>query len=189
MSALPVLPALVREPRWVIEGAHDYLTERIWDEARPPLVVVGMNPGKAQPTTGTYVGQYIDRITRIAVKHDYGGVVLLNIWTIADSDSDRALAHPDKVGPRADEILHEVLAAHPGVPILGAWGDRIAKVDDLTGNRLRLFIELAGQYNRPITCVGVNGGGGQPRHLSSFRPFNLDAIALLPWQANHQPTA
>ena len=88
------LPELVREPRWVVEGDHDYLTEMIWNATLPPLVVVGMNPGKAQPTSTNYVGQYIERAMLIAQRHGFGGLVLVNHWTIAESNSTRALAAP-----------------------------------------------------------------------------------------------
>ena len=170
---------LIRPPVWDTEDGHDYLTERIWDLDRPPLVVVGMNPGRAQ--RGDTVGQYVTRVTQIAHKFDFGGLILLNHWTIAESDSTRALAAPVKVGPRADAVLHEVLAAHAGVPVLGAWGDAVAHVDDLCGYRVRTFIELAASYDRPIVCVGINGASGQPKHLSSFRPFVLAEVELLPW--------
>lgn len=175
----PMNPDLIRLPVWDIEDGHDYLTERIWDLDRPPLVVVGMNPGRAQ--RGDTVGQYVTRVTQIARKFDFGGLILLNHWTIAESDSTRALAAPVKVGPRADAVLHEVLAADAGVPVLGAWGDAVAHVDDLCGYRVRTFIELAASYDRPIVCVGINGASGQPKHLSSFRPFVLADVELLPW--------
>jgi hypothetical protein len=81
-------------------------------------------------------------------------------------------------------VLHEVLAAHRGVPVLGAWGDAVAHVDDLCGYRVRLFLDLAAEYDRPILCVGVNGGAGQPRHLSWFRPFVLDDVQLLAWPSS-----
>jgi hypothetical protein len=71
-----VLPDLVRPPVWDIEDGHDYLTLRIWDVALPPLVVVGMNPGKPQ-TTSSYVGQYIERGTLIAVRFGFGGLTLV----------------------------------------------------------------------------------------------------------------
>lgn len=174
------LPDLVRPPVWDIEDGHDYLTLRIWDVALPPLVVVGMNPGKPQ-TTSSYVGQYIQRATLIAVRFGFGGLMLVNHWTIAESDSTRALAAPVKVGPRADAVLHEVLAANRGVPVLGAWGDAVAHVDDLCGYRVRRFLDLAAEYDRAILCVGVNEGSGQPRHLSWFRPFDLEKLQLLAW--------
>src|SRR3954447_24635312 len=79
------LPDLVRPPVWDIEDGHDYLTLRVWDVALPPLVVVGMNPGKPQTTT-SYVGQYIQRATLIAVRFGFGGFTLVNHWTIAESD-------------------------------------------------------------------------------------------------------
>lgn len=165
----------------MVEDGHDYLTERIWDLALPVLDLVGMNPGKAQPSTSVYVGQYIERATLIAERHGFGGIHLLNHWTIAESDSTRALAAPVKIGPRADEFLHEALAAQPGVPLLGVWGNAVAHVDDLTGYRVRTFVDLAARYDRPILCVGINSGGGHPRHLSWFRPFVLDDVKLLEW--------
>lgn len=140
-----------------------------------------MNPGKAQPSTSVYVGQHIERATLIAERHDFGGIRLLNHWTIVESDSTRALAAPVKVGPRADEFLHHVLAAQPGVPLLGVWGNAVAHVDDLTGYRVRTFVDLAARYERPILCVGITSGGGHARDLSWFRPFVLDDVKLLEW--------
>lgn len=172
-------PDLIQPPVWDIEDGHDYLTERVWDLDRPPLVVMGMNPGRVSPNSNS-IGRYVTRATQIASKFGFGGLVLLNHWTIAESDSTRALAAPIKVGPRADAVLHEVLGAHRGVPILGAWGDAVAHVDDLCGYRVRTFIETSATYDRPIVCVGVNGSG-QPKHLSSFRPFVLDDVELLSW--------
>lgn len=100
-------------------GAYRYSLTRQWDDARPSLGWVMLNPSKADakkndPTVRRCIG--------FAKRWHYGGIVVRNLYALRATDPRELAIHPDPVGPLNDDEL--ALAAFAEPVTMLAWGAR-----------------------------------------------------------------
>jgi hypothetical protein len=57
---------------------------RVWDGTRPDLIVIGMNPSQADETDNDPT---VERCQRRARLRGYGGLIMLNMQDIIETDS------------------------------------------------------------------------------------------------------
>lgn len=135
-----------------------YSLTRIWDESKPVLVVIGLNPSTADekkndPTVTREIG--------FAQLWGYGGLLKVNAFAYRATDPKELLQLlkcdllERAIGPENDRVLREACA---GRAVLAAWGT-IATVRNRS-DQVEKILEEAGAR---VRCLGRNKDG-TPKH-------------------------
>jgi len=102
-------------------GTYRYILRRIWDENRPPLVFVMLNPSTADgfdddPTMRRCIG--------FAQRENAGGMVVVNLFAFRSPYPEDLKTTSDPVGPENDQHLLDVFtqAKAQGSTVICAWG-------------------------------------------------------------------
>lgn len=127
-----------------------YTLTRTWDETRPSLLFVLLNPSTADaqrddPTKRRGMG--------FARRWGYGRVVFVNLFAYRSTDPKALRQAADPIGPRNDFYIKREAAVADRIVcawgVHGTWMDRDRAVMDL--------------LPRPLYCLGLTKAG-QPRH-------------------------
>jgi hypothetical protein len=141
-------------------GTYRYWLTRTWDDARPPLAVVGLNPSTADAEQDDPT---IRRCMGFAWAWGHGGLVMLNLFALRSTDPKGLRRAFDPVGPANDATL---LEATKGRRVLCAWGahgtycDRNRRVLDLFND---MDMADGADAARDLVCLGTTQDG-HPRH-------------------------
>lgn len=99
-------------------GRYRYALRRVWDDARPLVLFIGLNPSTADGTRD-------DNTSRVCIHYakrwGFGGLLLGNLFAWRATDPAALRAVPDPVGPRNDARLQALQDA--AVLVVCAWGD------------------------------------------------------------------
>jgi hypothetical protein len=107
-----------------IDGkAVRYSLSALWDDGRPILFGIGLNPSKARATTGDST---VNRVLELAAREGYGGLFWTNLGGQMETNSRLFVSGGRQAGSRNSEQLQRVLGRlHPREPardVLIAWG-------------------------------------------------------------------
>ncbi|MBB4574441.1 DUF1643 domain-containing protein [Rhizobium lentis] len=130
---------------------------RVWDAAKPILVVCMLNPSDADhtrndPTVLALIG--------FAKLWGYGGILIVNLHAWRSSSPKEMMQAKDSIGPRCDDYIDRafIIARHQNTPMLAAWG---AGGDYL--GRDRWLMTRARQQLVDLVCLGLTKDGF-PKH-------------------------
>lgn len=135
-----------------------YELRRIWDGARPLLVVCMLNPSTADHEK--------DDPTILALMHfarswGYGGLLIVNLFAFRSSSPLALLAETDPFGPMNGDFIDAAMAyaAGNGGRLLAAWGNG-GDMDD----RAAWFCSRAYHVHQlELICLGTTRSGA-PKH-------------------------
>ena|GEM_PF-126892 len=96
---------------------YRYALYRIWNEKKPFVMFVGLNPSTANEKTNDPT---VARCVRFADSWDYGGMVMTNTFAYVSTDPNALLAIPDTIGLENNSYLAKT-AKEAGI-IVCAWG-------------------------------------------------------------------
>ncbi len=155
------------------DKTHRYRLWRTWDESKPPLVMVMLNPSIADEEQNDPT---VERCQRRAMAMGHGGLQVVNIFALVSTDPGGLYTHPDPVGSENDAaILDAVKGA--GL-VLAAWGTH--------GRHVGRAVEVVNLLRRADVqpyCLGQNADGS-PKHPLYVgydvepRPYSLDCAVL-----------
>jgi hypothetical protein len=129
---------------------YRYELWRIWDEAKPLVMFIGLNPSTANETEADPT---IESVTRISRFNGYGGFYMMNCWAyIATKPEDL------KINPMSEQINNDLLTINASKckDVVCAWGN-FKIVHDLGRDE-----ELKAMFPRAL-CIGRNQNGS-PKH-------------------------
>lgn len=137
-------------------GTYRYSLVRRWDQSKPYLPFVMLNPSTADATTDDPT---IRRCVSFAKREDAGGVVVVNLYALRATDPKRLREVDDPVGPLNGRVIYDaaMVAAEADMPVICAWG-----VNDITqaaGGALAQAREAGAR----TMCLGKTTEG-HPRH-------------------------
>lgn len=137
-------------------GQYRYSLVRQWDQNKPYLPFVMLNPSTADATVDDPT---IRRCMSFAKREGCGGVVVVNLYALRSTDPRRLREVKDPVGPLNGRVIYDAatVAAEAGVPIICAWG-----AHDITQAASGALAQ-ARQVGVKIMCLGKTAGG-YPRH-------------------------
>ncbi|MEO0622810.1 MAG: DUF1643 domain-containing protein [Pseudomonadota bacterium] len=96
---------------------------RIWDHKKPLLICIGMNPSKAYETDNDPT---VERTDRRARERGYGGLIMLNMQDVIETDSrklDQMPAEERCTSANVGQLIAALDMAQAGeADILCAWG-------------------------------------------------------------------
>lgn len=150
-------------------GTYRYALWRIWDVSRPLWMMVLLNPSKA---TEEEDDPTITRCTRRAQKGGAGGLVVVNAGAIRETDSSKACASPDPIGPHNEAWVRSLI---PTCSLhIAGWGPKAALFGG--GDRiLHIFRTL----DVPLYALSFNkdGSPSHPLYLS----YDLQPERITAW--------
>lgn len=170
-------------------GRHRFTLTRLWDELRPLVVFIGLNPSKADgesddPTARKYEG--------FARRWGHGGYITLNLFSLVSTDPEGLAGLYPMTGP--DEALDREAKFHLVAQtnhrrIVAAWGSH--PIIKETGRADYVLALLAGKR---IECLGLTSVDKQPRHAlyapyaKPLEVYREGAVPPLPPPAAEQMT-
>lgn len=123
-----------------------YTLTRTWDQDRPVIAYVGLNPSYANE-------KRLDRTTQKCVKwaerDGYGKYVMLNLFGFVSTLPEGLLTAPDRVGPENDEWIAKTFAE--ASTVVFCWGATLSK---LTADRIEIVRKLADEAGLNPLCPG-----------------------------------
>lgn len=131
-------------------GKYRYVLWRIWDESKPKVMFIGLNPSTANENTNDPT---INRVIGMGKKWGYGGVYMLNLFTVISANPEILLTAED---PARDADWFLKVFASCCEDIIFAWGafpeaaDRAKEVIAMFPNAKALIINKDGSPRHPL---------------------------------------
>lgn len=136
-------------------GRWRYSLTRVWDEKKPTLCVVGLNPSTADelvddPTLRRCVG--------FASTWGYGSLVLVNVYAYRATEPSvlRMLDRATRIGPDNAEHIRKAIL---GRTVLAAWGGWGGMLDADWLDQVRGMLK----WSKQLLALGLTANR-QPRH-------------------------
>lgn len=129
---------------------YRYVLWRVWDESRPMIAFVGLNPSTANESKNDPT---IRRVISMAKGWGYGGVYMLNFFAIVTPCPEELAKTDDQIGDN-DRYLEEYLAKSE--KIVMAYGsfkeakERAQQVIKMIENCFALHINKDGSPKHPL---------------------------------------
>lgn len=118
-----IQPAVVKGAKISDCGTYRYWLTRTWDDRRPVLGWVMLNPSTADTDVDDATIRRLagtEKRPGFARRWGYGGIIVRNLFALRATDPKALLTHPDPVGPENDDEL--ALAAFNEPVTMLAWG-------------------------------------------------------------------
>ncbi|MDE0211188.1 MAG: DUF1643 domain-containing protein [Boseongicola sp.] len=98
---------------------YRYSLVRVWDDKRPRLVAIGLNPSTADERNNDPT---IVRVIGFADRWGYGGLWMLNLFAVRGSNPRILREVDDPVGPGNKEAFDVILNLADSTEVLCMWG-------------------------------------------------------------------
>jgi hypothetical protein len=148
------------------DGDYRYQLWRTWDDTKPTVAFIMLNPSTADGTTDDPT---IRRCIGYAKDWGYGSLVVGNLFAIRSTDPDKLSEHSASVGPDNDEHLLAICDA--AEKIVAAWGAH--------GSFRDRDCEVAHLLDADLYALDTTQGG-QPTHPlyqpadKNLHPYTVD---------------
>lgn len=139
-------------------GNYRYSLWRVWDMAKPPLLVILLNPSKANATEDDNTIRWL---TRWAAANDFGGVMVVNLFAYRATVPSDMKRSRDPIGPENDKhIRAQVRAAvKASGRICVAWGTHGDFMERDKAVVALVRSECRDMRRGIVECLGVTKGG------------------------------
>jgi len=145
------------------EPNYRYRLDRIWDEDKPLLGFIMLNPSTADAESNDPT---ISRCMKRAEQMGYGGIVVGNAYAYRSTDPKKLKLVGDAIGPDNDKHLLQIMKdCHE---VIVAWGAH-AKI-----GRAKKICDLAYSIGKQLYCLALTGKG-HPQHPLYLR-YNLELM-------------
>lgn len=134
------------------DGKYRYSLWRIWDNTKSNLMLIGLNPSKADEYKNDPT---ITRAIERARRNNYGGLLMANLYAYVSTDPKALLENDkDNIGELNDYYIKEMIEISERQ--LCGWGS--FKAVTIKGRDIEVMKMLINPY-----CLGINRDG-QPKH-------------------------
>lgn len=129
---------------------YRYALWRIWDETKPVIMFIGLNPSTANENEPDPT---INTVKALSTNWGYGGFYMMNLFAIVSPDPEVLKTHPDPLGDN-DGWLEQVSMKCDDVVF--AWGafkeakERCQKIIDQFPDALCIKILKDGSPKHPL---------------------------------------
>lgn len=133
---------------------YRYALWRIWDETKPLVMFIGLNPSTANETENDPTIRSVERISRA---NGYGGFYMMNCWAYIATEPTLL-----KINPMSEEWNNNMLTviASKCQDVVFAWGSfaivgekgRDKELAEMFPNAKALFINKNGSPKHPLYC-------------------------------------
>lgn len=138
-------------------GAYRYWLGRLWDDTKPIMIFVMLNPSTAD---AEHDDPTIRRCISFAQREGCGSIGVINLYALrTPSPKNLFDFRGDRQGPENYNYWRAILDTHtPGKKIVCAWGAQTE-----AGTMGQGFVKAANIHGVPLYCLGVTSSGA-PRH-------------------------
>ena len=129
-------------------GEYRYQLSRIWDEAKPKILFIMLNPSTADAIKDDPT---IRRIVRFSKSWGYGGLYVGNLYAFSSTDPKGLKHTDDPIGPHNISHIKALLGLSERV--IYAWGNNEKEPDwlrDLVGSPYCIDISKKGVPKHPL---------------------------------------
>lgn len=133
------------------DGLYRYSLERTWDEGKPTVLFICLNPSTADAINDDAT---VRRMVSFARQFGAGRLLVGNLFAFRSKNRNDLLKAEDPVGPENDKYLSKLIKAADIV--IAAWGNFGSYL-----NRSSQFKEMFKSHN--IKCLALNQTG-EPIH-------------------------
>ncbi len=129
-------------------GRYRYRLWRTWDQSKPKITFVGLNPSTANADQNDAT---IRTVMMFAKQWGYGGVFMVNLFPFISTDPTKL--RPDHLG---DNDLHILDCASKSSTIVFAWGawkvakERGAEIASRFPNAMAMLLNSDGSPHHPL---------------------------------------
>jgi len=141
------------------DGDYRYRLRRQWDQTKPTVAWIMLNPSTADATTDDPT---VRRCLNYANRWDYGTLLVGNLFALRTPDPDDLRGHPAPVGPANDAHLQEIVAGADLV--VCAWGSN--------GSLYGRASEVATMLNAEFRALNTTQAGHPVHPL--YQPADAD---------------
>ncbi len=100
------------------DGRYRYTLSRIWDETKPLVMFIGLNPSTADEYTDDNT---IKRCCNFALSWGYGGILVGNLFAYRSTNPNNLFMVEDPIGPENDTYLKKMSMS--AALIVAVWGN------------------------------------------------------------------
>lgn len=133
-------------------STYRYLLRRVWGST-PPLPICMLNPSTADALLDDPT---IRRCVGFARRDGYGGIAVVNLFSLRSTDPSALDSHSAPIGP--DTAEWQRTALYGARQVLCAWGSH-----PMAATRASSFLALAQSLQVQPMCLGRTKAGA-PRH-------------------------
>jgi hypothetical protein len=133
-------------------GEYRYQLSRIWDEAKPKVLFIMLNPSTADTINDDPT---IRRIVKFSKSWGYGGLYVGNLYAFRSTDPKGLLSTDDPIGP--DNIPHIKTLLGLSERVIYAWGNNEREPDwlsELVDSPYCIDISKKGVPKHPLYLKG-----------------------------------
>jgi hypothetical protein len=148
------------------DGRYRYRLWRLWDDLRPVMVWVMLNPSTADADVDDPT---IRKCMGFAKAYHFGGIIVVNLFAWRAADPKELPKVPDPVGPENDEHILWACTAPLMLVVVAGWGSM--KFAAKRAARVKVLIQ--GGARRDIKCFrkSANGTPWHPLYLPYTSPL------------------
>ena len=128
---------------------YRYVLWRIWDNSKPKIMFIGLNPSTADENTDDNT---ITRCISFAKSWGYGGFYMTNLFAYRSKDKSQLYCVDNPIGIDNDEYI--IKYANLSEKVIAAWGN-----DGSFLYRSKIVANLIS----PLFCLEINQTG-EPKH-------------------------
>lgn len=142
---------------------YRYALWRIWDDSKPLVMFIGLNPSTANESDNDPT---IKSVCRIAKANGYGGVYMMNCFPFISTDPTRLIKTPHELSVNANKLYSVGKICHD---VVFAWGNFNQVGSDVIEFMVHLFPSAKALH------INANGSPKHPLYCKSdtkFIPFN-----------------
>jgi hypothetical protein len=135
---------------------YRYALWRAWDQVKPHVLFVGLNPSTADETVDDPT---VRRCIAFARGWGYGGVHIVNLFALRATDPEHLTRDADPIGPENDRWIRQ--SADAAALVICAWGNgglfgnRGTQVLHMLENAYYLQMNSTGQPAHPLYLRGT----------------------------------
>lgn len=167
----------VRASAYISEcGTYRYTLSRIWDENRPIVLWVMLNPSTASAVEDDRTLRKIQEFSRT---WGYGGLIVANLFALRSKDPKDLRRHPDPVGPENDLMLESLARDNWIDKVTVGWG-----VHGSLNDRDQVVAEIFRKQARRLWCLAATKDG-HPWHPLYLKPTTIRSIWAPPKRRHH----
>lgn len=134
-------------------GQYRYQLTRHWDDTRPGLAFIMLNPSYADHQQDDPT---LRRCTRLAQQWQYGSLIVVNLFAYCTASPPVLKTVDEPIGKENNRFILQ--GCQTAEHILLAWGNWGSLHD-----RDRTVLKLVAPYRDRLYCLAINRTG-QPRH-------------------------
>lgn len=120
MAAEKIISFSKTDANFSSDRRYRYELTRVWDENKPLVGFIGLNPSTADESTNDPT---IWKLVRLSDSWGYGGLVIVNLFGYITPGPAEMKKAEDPVGPENDRFIARLATSSEVDKVVAVWGD------------------------------------------------------------------